>query len=199
MFMRAISCGDTTIASQLLAASPALAFARLVEDGSRATAAEFFLPDCGVYMYAGHTALHVAAAAYDAGFARTLIGTGADVQAKNRRGAEPLHEAVRGGPGSVGWDPHRQVAMVAYLIGAGAEPDAVAAGGMTPLHRAVRNRCAAAVRALLDAGADPQRPNNNGSTAIMLAGWTTGRPGSGSPEAKAEQDQIVSILNARTA
>jgi Ankyrin repeats (many copies) len=85
-----------------------------------------------------------------------------------------------------------------YLIDVGADPDAVAAGGVTPLHRAVRNRCAAAVRALLDAGADPQRPNNNGSTAIMLARWTTGRPGSGSPEAKAEQDKILSILNART-
>jgi Ankyrin repeats (3 copies) len=198
MFMRAISSGDSNVASQLLEATPELAFARLVEDGSRASAVEFFLPDCGVYMYAGHTALHVAAAAYNTGFARTLVGAGADVRAKNRRGAEPLHEAVRGGPGSAGWDPQKQVAMVVYLIDAGADPDAVAAGGVTPLHRAVRNRCAAAVRALLDAGADPQRPNNNRSTAIMLARWTTGRPGSGSPEAKAEQDKILSILNART-
>lgn len=76
----------------------------------------------------------------------------------------------------------------------GADPDAVATGGVTPLHRAVRNRCAAAVRALLDAGADPHRANNNGSTAIMLAQWTTGRSGSGSPEAKAEQEKILSIL-----
>jgi len=86
--------------------------------------------------------------------------------------------------------------MVVYLIDAGADPDAVAAGGVTPLHRAVRNRCAAAVRALLDAGADPRRANNSGSTAIMLARWTTGRGGSGSPKAKAEQDKILSILDA---
>ena len=51
---------------------------------------------------------------------------------------------------------------------------------------------------LIDAGADPQRPNKNGSTEITLARWTTGRPGSGSPEAKAEQDTIASILKVRT-
>jgi Ankyrin repeats (many copies) len=198
-FMRAISSGDGGAASQLLAATPELASARLVTSGAtRATAAEFFLPDCGVYMYAGHTALHVAAAAYDTELARKLVGEGAEVQARNRRGAAPLHEAVGGGPGSRGWDPRRQVAMVAYLIEVGADPDAVATGGVTPLHRAVRNRCAAAVRALLDGGADPHRPNTNGSTAIMLAQWTTGRSGSGSPEAKAEQHEILSILDALT-
>ncbi len=197
--MRAISSGDGGVASQLLAATPELALARLVAAGAtRATAAEFFLPDCGVYMYADHTALHVAAAAYNTEFARKLVGEGANVRAKNRRGAEPLHEAVSGGPGSRRWDPRRQAAMVAYLIEAGADSDAVAAGGVTPLHRAVRNRCAAAVRALLDAGADPHRANNNGSTAIMLARWTTGRGGSGSPAAKAEQDKILSILTALT-
>jgi hypothetical protein len=50
----------------------------------------------------------MAAAAYDTAFARDLVGAGADVRAKNRRGAEPLHEAVtlarwtagRGGSGS---------------------------------------------------------------------------------------------------
>ena len=86
--------------------------------------------------------------------------------------------------------------MVTFLIEAGADPDAVAAGGVTPLHRAVRNRCASAVRALLDAGADPHRSNDNGSTAVMLAGWTTGRGGSGSPEAKAEQARILRMLAA---
>jgi ankyrin repeat protein len=193
--MRAISSGDRGVASQLLAATAELATAQLVAAGAtRATAEEFFLPDCGVYMYAGHTALHVAAAAYNTEFARMLVGAGANVRAKNRRGAEPLHEAVRGGPGSHGWDPRRQVSMVAYLIGAGASPHAVASGGVTPLHRAVRNRCSAAVRSLLDAGADPLRANNSGSTAIMLARWTTGRGGSGSPEAKAEKDKILSIL-----
>jgi ankyrin repeat protein len=196
-FMRAISAGDGEATSLLLATTPGLAVARLVTMGAtRATSEEFFLRDSGVYMYAGHTALHVAAAAYDTPLARKLVGAGADVRAKNRRGAEPLHEAVSGGPGSPTWDPRRQAVMVAYLIEAGADPDAVAAGGVTPLHRAVRNRCAAAVRALLDAGADPHRSNNAGSTAIMLARWNTGRGGSGSPDAKAEQAKIVSMLTA---
>ena len=195
--MQAISAGEDRVAFQLLDATPDLAVARLVVGATRAMAAEFFLADCGAYMYAGHTALHVASAACNREFSRRLVGAGAEVQAKNRRGAEPLHEAVNGGPGSHGGDPARQAAMIVYLIDAGADPDAVAAGGVTPLHRAVRNRCANAVRTLLDAGADPNRPNNNGSTAIMLASWTTGRGGSGSPEAKAEQDKILSILNAR--
>jgi hypothetical protein len=199
-FMRVISSGEGEVASQLLAANPELASARLVTAGAtRATAAEFFLADCGVYMYAGYTALHVAAAAYDTEFARKLVGDGAEVRARNRRGAEPLHEAVSGGPASRGWDPRRQVATVTYLIEAGADPDAVATGGVTPLHRAVRNRCTGAVRALLDAGIDPHRANNNGSTAMMLARSTTGRSGSGSPEAKAEQEEILSILDALTA
>ena len=86
--------------------------------------------------------------------------------------------------------------MITYLIEAGADPDAVAAGGVTALHRAVRNRCAAAVRALLDAGADPLRQNDNGSTAITLAQWTTGRGGTGSPEAKAQQADIIGMLAA---
>jgi hypothetical protein len=197
-FMRAIASGDREAASRLLTATPQLAVTHLVAGATRATPEEFFLQECGVYMYAGHTALHVAAAAYDSAFARELVGAAADVRAKNRRGAEPLHEAVSGGPGALTWDPPRQAAMVAYLIEAGADPDATAAGGVTPLHRAIRNRCSAAVRALLDAGADPHRSNERGSTAMMLARWTTGKGGSGSPAAKAEQAKIVSMLAAAT-
>ena len=74
--------------------------------------------------------------------------------------------------------------MIRYLI----------VGGVTPLHRAVRNRCAAAVRALLDGGGDGSATNDRGSTALDLAGWTTGRGGTGSPAAKAEQAAIVEVL-----
>ena len=76
----------------------------------------------------------------------------------------------------------------------GADPDATTAGGVTPLHRAVRNRCSTAVRVLLDAGADPARRNDHGSSAMDLAQWTTGRGGSGSPEAKREQVRIIRLL-----
>src|SRR5437660_1594252 len=71
---------------------------------------------------------------------------------------------------------------------------AAAAGDGTPLHRAVRTRSAAAVRTLLEHGADPRRPNANGSTPSLLATQTTGRSGSGSPEAKAEQARIIALL-----
>ena len=194
--MRVIASGGSGAAAQLLRATPRLAVAKLERGATRATADELFLPECHMHVYAGDTALHVAAAVYDVGFARTLLAAGADVRARNRRGGEPLHAAVNGAPGSSEWDPERQAAMVTFLIEAGADPDAVAAGGVTPLHRAVRNRCASAVRALLDAGADPHRSNDNGSTAVMLAGWTTGRGGSGSPEAKAEQARILRMLAA---
>jgi ankyrin repeat protein len=79
-------------------------------------------------------------------------------------------------------------------VAAGADPNAVDQGGVTPLHRAVRNRCAAAVRALLDGGADARRKNKRGSTPMQLATQNTGRGGTGSPEAKAQQQEIVRLL-----
>ena len=84
--------------------------------------------------------------------------------------------------------------MIGYLVEIGADPNARAAGGVTPLHRAVRNRCAAAVQALLEAGADASLTNDSGSTALALTEWTTGRGGTGSPEAKHEHELIVQIL-----
>ena len=107
---------------------------------------------------------------------------------------EPLHAATNGNPQSTRWNPRAQAEVIGYLIGAGADPDALAAGGVTPLHRAVRNRCAAAVSALLDAGADPSRRNDNGSSALDLAGRATGRGGSGAAPAKAQQAEIVRLL-----
>jgi hypothetical protein len=53
------------------------------------------------------------------------------------------------------------------------------------------------VQALLDHGADPAIRNKNGSTAIQLATRTTGRSGSGSPEAKAQQQEILLLLEGR--
>ena len=122
-----------------------------------------------------------------------LIGMGGDVRARNRRGAEPLHYAADGGPGSRAWNPAAQAATVTSLIQAGADPNAVDKSGVTPLHRAVRTRCASAVRALLDGGADGRRKNKNGSTPMRLATRTTGRGGSGSPESKAQQVEIVRL------
>jgi hypothetical protein len=66
--------------------------------------------------------------------------------------------------------------------------------GVMPLHRAVRTRCTAAVKVLLESGADIRCKNKNGSTPMQIAARTTGRSGSGSPEAKAQQAQIVCLL-----
>lgn len=87
-----------------------------------------------------------------------------------------------------------QSATSACLIKAGADPNAKNKDGTTPLHRAVRTRCAEAVRTLLEYGADPSIRTKNGSTAKDLAVYTTGRPGSGSPEAKAQQREIRLLL-----
>jgi ankyrin repeat protein len=57
----------------------------------------------------------------------------------------------------------------------------------------------AAVRALLDGGADLRRPNKAGSTPLHLAVQTTGRGGSGSPQAREQQADIVRLLLERGA
>jgi ankyrin repeat protein len=192
--MRTIDAGDRDAAARLLAASPALARAYLATGATRQGADGYFLARIGKHVYAGDTALHVAAAAYWKDFAKKLVAAGADLRAKNRRGAEPLHAAAVGGPGADTWNPRAQAATIAWLIGAGADPDAVDMDGVTPLHRAVRTRCAAAVAALLEGGADAGRRNDSGSTPLRLARLTTGRGGTGSPDAKAQQQEIVRLL-----
>jgi ankyrin repeat protein len=184
----AIGTGDRDAAIALLDASPALATAGLGRDE------EFFVDVRRAQVYEGDTALHAAAFSYDVATARDLVGRGADVRARNRRGGEPLHAAVMGEPGTDTWDPDGQRAIVRYLVEAGADPDARAAGGATPLHRAVRNRCTAAVEALLAAGADPDLRNAGGSTASDLAQMTTGRGGTGTAAARVEQAAIVELL-----
>jgi Ankyrin repeats (many copies) len=191
---RAIVAGETEVVSRLLAESPSLAHANFATGASRRGPKAFFLTPIGYYVYAGATALHVAAAAYQTRIVRELIGFGADLRARNRRGAEPLHAAAVGSPGSPQFNPEAQTATIACLIAAGADPNAGDISGVTPLHRAVRTRCAAVVKTLLDHGADVRRKNNNGSTPLVLARLTTGRAGSGSVEAKAQQQEILRLL-----
>jgi len=192
--MAAIASAEDAAALDLLAASPGLATAVLGDGATRAAATANFLTDIRHYVYAGDTALHVAAAGHRPGMARRLIALGADIGVRNRRGATPLHYAADGGPGSPGWNPAAQAGTIAVLIASGADANAADRDGVTPLHRAVRTRCAAAANALLDGGADAKRRNGNGSTPVMLATRQTGRSGSGSPEAKAQQAEIVALF-----
>jgi hypothetical protein len=192
--VRAIVADDNVTASALLAASPALARARAEHGATRQDPTNFYLTEIQHYLYAGDTALHIAAAGYRQVTVRLLAEAGADVNAMNRRGARPLHYAVDGVPGSAAWAPAAQAEVVRYLIGAGADPNARDKSGVTPLHRAVRTRSAAAVEALLDGGADAHLANRRGSTPMQLATRMTGRGGSGSPAAKAQQAEIVQLL-----
>ena len=190
----AIVAGDAASVSRLLAATPLLASARFQEGATRQSEKPYFLDQMGRYIYVGDTALHIAAAAYQTEIVRKLIAAGANVRAKNRMGDEPLHSAAVGLPGSPTWNPPAQAATIVCLIEAGADPNAANKRGVAPLHRAVRTRCATAVRTLLDCGADPARKNKNGSTPMLLAGENTGRGGTGSPEAKAQQQEILRLL-----
>jgi hypothetical protein len=197
--VQAIAMGDATRALALLAASPQLARTAAIQGASRHGPKSYYLSGIGYYLYAGATALHVAAAGYRAAIARELIARGADVRARNRRGAEPLHAAAVGQPGSPWWNRQAQAETVACLIAAGADPNAFDMDGVAPLHRAVRTRCAAAVQALLEGGADVNAKNKSGSTPLRLASLNTGRGGSGSAQAKAERVEIVALLKERGA
>jgi Ankyrin repeats (many copies)/Ankyrin repeat len=189
----AIVAGDAATTLRLLATSRSLASASFVEGVTRQTA-NAYRDEIGHYFYAGDTALHIAAGKYQTEIVQELIALGADVRARNRLGAEPLHAAAVGTPGSHTWNPDAQEATIASLIEAGADPNAVDKNGVTPLHRAVRTRCAAAVTALLARGADAGRTNKHGSTPMLLATQNTGRGGTGSQEAKAQQREILRLL-----
>jgi ankyrin repeat protein len=175
----AVIARDEPAVRELLAASPELAQARVTTGATRAEASPHFHDGIGHYIYAGDTAL--------------------DVGAANRRGAQPLHYAVDGGLNGPRWDPVSQSDTIGRLLDAGADPNATDKGGTTPLHRAIRNRSAAAVEVLLERGADALRPNGRGSTAWQLANWTTGKGGSGSAAAKAQQAEIQRLLEAHDA
>jgi ankyrin repeat protein len=187
MLLGAIASRDRVKALEMLEQSPGLVRA-VVEDG------DVFFDEITHYAYVGDTALHMAAAAYLLPVARHLVVSGAAVRARNRRGAEPLHYACDGIPGSRAWDPEAQGAVVRFLIRIGADPNAVDKGGVAPLHRAVRMRSTAAVRALLEGGADVRFRNKSGSTPLDLASRDTGRGGAGSVEAREEQATIIRLL-----
>jgi hypothetical protein len=197
-FVRRIAAGDDAGITAALRDRPDLATMALGQQGAtRQRPHDYFLDEIAHHVYRGDTALHVAAAASRTRLVHELIAGGAVVDARNRRGATPLHYAVDGGPGAPHWDPAAQAGTVRALLALGADRDTADKNGTTPLLRAIRNRCSSAVAALLDGGADPHATNAKGSNAMDLASWTTGRGGTGSPEALAQQEQIVSLLAAR--
>ncbi len=143
-------------------------------------------------IYAGDTALHLAAAGHRVEIVRLLLAAGADPNAAaNHRRSTPLHYAADGFITGPAWDAKKQVATIACLLESGADIHSQDKNGATPLHRAVRTRCAAAVRYLLEAGSDPALRNKPGSTPFHLAVQNTGRGGSGAAAAVNAQRMII--------
>jgi Ankyrin repeats (many copies)/Ankyrin repeats (3 copies) len=188
--LQAVIDGEVDAVSRILAVNPELATACEAVGATRGDSGEFFHARIAHYCYRGDTALHMAAAAFQRSTARLLVRKGAALDARNRRGAEPLHYAADANH----WSPAAQSQTISYLLSEGANANARDANGATPLHRAVRTRSAMAVRALLAGGADVHATNKNGSTPFDLATRTTGRGGSGSPLAREQQASIVAAL-----
>ena len=87
-----------------------------------------------------------------------LLDSGVDINARNRRGATPIH-----------WAIHDE-AKVRFLISRGAQVNARQVEGRTPLFLAASmGNGNAIVRLLLEHGADPSVATANGQTPLMAA------------------------------
>ena len=192
--LAAIAARDQADVRRMLEQHPGLATRALQVGASRQDPGPYFLIPIRHYVYAGDTALHVAAAAHSLDLAESLVAQGAEVRARNRRGAEPLHYAADGRLDTDDWESSAQREVISYLIDAGADPDALDKSGVAPLHRAVRTRSSGAVGALIERGADPLLMNKSGSTPLHLAVQTTGKSNSGSQVAREEQHRIILVL-----
>ncbi|HWA25108.1 MAG TPA: ankyrin repeat domain-containing protein [Lacunisphaera sp.] len=189
-FIRLVVAGEFAAVSRALAGDPVLATHQAKVGATRRGRPAFFFRNIAHHLYAGDTALHLAAAAFQPRLARLLVGHGADWRKRNRRGAQPLHYAAD----TNRWVPTAQAEVIRYLLSVGADPNSVDKGGVTPLHRAIRTRSAPAVRALLEGGANPRTPNGTGTTPLELAVKTTGRGGSVSAHARQQQAEIIRLL-----
>ena len=188
--VRAIISGNAGKAADLVDGSPALLHEQAAVGATRNGSDSYLFEAIAHYMYAGDTALHMAAAGFQYEIVQALIDRGADCTARNRRGAQPLHYAAD----SNVWHPATQAATIDRLIRAGADPNVTDKSGVPPLHRAVRTRCAAAVEALIAGGAEPRGRNKHGSTPLHLAVQNTGRGNSGTPHGREQQRQIIELL-----
>ena len=96
----AIASGDHRGVTRRLDEAPDLATWSIRIGATRQDPQPYFLPSIRHYVYAGDTALHRRSCRASSGALRARLAQGADVQARNRRGAEPLHYAADGSPGA---------------------------------------------------------------------------------------------------
>jgi ankyrin repeat protein len=127
----------------------------------------------------GQTPLHHAAMQADPAPARQLLGSGADVAARDRWGQTPLHLAAYSG----------RATLVAMLLDHGAKIDEQDDDGETALYKAAARGQVDAMRVLLYRGAKPDLPRQS-------------QPGNKSPSgdppivkaAREEQDEAIRML-----
>ena len=103
----------------------------------------------------GQTALHIATERQEKDWMSYLLAKGANVNARDFKGATPLVVAAN----------MNYSEGVDLLLARGARVDESSDTGETPLITAVHNRNIGMMRALLKAGADADRADNSGRTA----------------------------------
>jgi hypothetical protein len=180
-FVGVVVDGDVDQVSRRLAANPALATTPSDVGATRQEASTFFFKDIAHYLYAGDTALHMAAAAWRRPVAQLLIVHGADCRARNRRGAEPLHYGGHQPVGSAGPGRADRVPLVRWRRSqrpgsrrrvAAAQSGANAVAGGSPSAVGWRGERKATEQGGIDAVA-PRRSNDRARRERLPAGAGT--------------------------
>ncbi len=146
-FLRAAEKGDIDLVRQMLSADGSLILA---------TAGE----------YSG-TALHWAANAQREKVLEFLVSSGADVNAKDKRGRSPLLIAMTGFYSS-------SYNMARVLLAGGANPNAQDQYGIAPMHFVAQDTNVDLFKLLTDNGADINLRDNDGNTplhALRMTSW----------------------------
>jgi len=178
--------GDEDMAVRVVRATPEIARARVAD--------ERLVEEVPHQLYAGDTALHLAAAALQSRAVGALLDAGADPNAENRRGAIALHYACDARPrAGKTWNPSKQRSVIELLLDGGSDIEHTDKSGAAPLHRAVRARSPEAVRCLLERGARVDAPHGRlRTTPLHMVTHSTGA--SGTKGTHAEQQEIVKLL-----